>query len=140
MLIVSRRHSHNRHWLVVDWPLRFNSFNKLLSKRPFIIDDIFRRSSPLEINLETTSNKIFVTVGHMNFRLEQFFNRSSGNFVVKNRLYFLFPRQMSEDHLKGNNTETPDITLERVTIELQSLRRHVVGRTHIVVKLLLTFL
>ena len=82
---------------------------------------------------------MFVVISQLNIRFEQLFNRSGSYFFKKNALYLLLPRQMPKNHLKSYDTKTPNITFKRISVEFQRFRRHVVRRTHIVIKFLNTF-
>jgi len=77
---------------------------------------------------------MFIVVRHLNIWLEQLLHWSCCYFLKENTFYLFFPRQMPIDHLKCNNSEAPHITFEGIPIELQSLRRHIIRRPHVVVE------
>lgn len=49
--MVCRWYSDDRHWLIIALVVRFNTIDIILSKWPFIIDNIFRCSSFVIVDL-----------------------------------------------------------------------------------------
>ena len=57
-----------------------------------------------------------VAVSQLYVWLEELLDGSSSYLFEEDRLYLLFPRQMSIDHLISNDSKAPDVALERVTV------------------------
>lgn len=88
----SWRHSHHWHRLISWTVFWLDSFNKIMSQRPLIIDDVLRSSSFIIIYLKARDNKMFIIVSNLNIRLKEFLDGCSCDFFKQNALDLLLPR------------------------------------------------
>lgn len=114
------------------------SLDVLESHGPFIVYDKLGSRSFIVIYLQARSNEVFIMVTDLDIRFKHLIDGSCCYFLEQNRLNFFLPWKMPINHFISDNSNTPNITFVGVSIEFQRFRRHIIGRTHIVVKLLQT--
>ena len=101
--LVLRRNLYHRQWFISRViAIRFNPLNKLVSHRPIILHDIFRRSSFIVVDLQTHSYELFVMLAELDVGFKELVNRGSCYLFEQNRLNLFFPRQVAVYHFIGN--------------------------------------
>ena len=102
---------------------------------PLIVYNPFRSSPLFEIDRQACLNELVIMNGDILIGIKKLLNGAISHHRIQNRILLIFPRNSSIDKLIGNNANSPYITKKRILIILQSLRGHIVRRSHIVIKL-----
>ena len=110
----------------------------ILSQIPSEVYNIFWRGSSVKINLKTISNELFVILTHFYSRLKKLINGCCHYLFIQNVIIFFLPWSVSINQFKSYHSNCPYITLVRISVKLQWLRRHVKRWSNIVIKFLAT--
>lgn len=103
--------------------------------RPLIVYNPFRSRSLFKIDRQACLNELLIMIGHILVGIKKLLNGAISHHRVQNRILLIFPRNSPIDKLICNNANSPHITKKRILIILQSLRGHIIRRSHIVIKL-----